>query len=109
MYRVLKSKGSTSNVTVENTDTRASVTIGRLNAGIIHELNRAGFKEDDNLPPNRDEWNFEIKEETAKALASMAFKMSKPIRDQRKPETKKQANKHIDAMDVMLGLASYSK
>lgn len=109
MYRVLKPRGNASNVTVENTDTRASVTIGRINPKIIDILQKQGHAVGTDAMPLSEDWSLAVNEDTAKELASMAFKMTKPIRDQRKPETKKQANKQIDAMDVMLGLANYSK
>ena len=104
MYRVLKARGHGANVVVENTDTRANVIVGKITMDIIHTMKESGI-----TPPEpQEEWNVEVNKDTAVALSKMAMKMKKPIRDQRKPETKKEANKHIDAMDVMLGLANYN-
>lgn len=111
MYRLLKSKGNNMNVTLENTDTKASVIIGRLTYETLKTLEDAGFsfKTEDGGLNVRDEWDLEITDETAKTLADKAMRMKKPIRDQKKkPETPKTDNKKVDAMDVLLGLASYN-
>lgn len=108
-YRVLKEPGSGANVVVENTNTRANIIIGRLDTRIINILTDAGFEVNTDKLKLSDAWSLAINEDTAKQLVHLTMRMTKPIRDQRKPETKKQANKQIDAMDVMLGLASYCK
>lgn len=106
MYRVLKDKGNNSNVILENVETRASIIIGRLSMEIVAILAEDGKSlRDEDL---KDIWQLEISNEAGKKLAGMALKMNKPIRDQRKAETKKAKNKTIDAMDVLLGLASYN-
>lgn len=104
MYRVLKSKGYNANVVVENTDTRANIIIGKPTMDIIHIIKEGGA-----TPPEpQEEWHIEVNKDTAVTLSKLAMKMTKPIRDQRKPEIKKELNKHVDAMDVMLGLANYN-
>ena len=105
MYKVLKSKGYNSNVMVENTESKSVVNIGRVSIKIMHILEGAGI---DITGKQSEEWSYEVNKDVATALAKLSLPMNKPIRDQRKPETKKQANKQIDAMDVMLGLANYS-
>ena len=105
MYKVIKSKGLSANVIVENTSSKSTVNIGRISIKIMHILEGAGI---DISGKQSDEWDYEVNKEVATALAKLSLPMNKPIRDQRKPETKKQANKQIDAMDVMLGLANYS-
>ena len=105
MYRVLKSTGYNANVVIENTDTKANVIIGKATMEVINTIKEAGYS----IPAPQESWDTEVNKECAIALTSMTMKMKKPIRDQRNPETKKQANKQIDAMDVMLGLANYSK
>ena len=105
MYKVLKSKGLNSNVMVENTESKSVVNIGRISIKIMHILEDAGI---DITGKQSEEWSYEVNKEVATTLAKLSLPMNKPIRDQRKPETKKQANKQIDAMDVMLGLANYS-
>ena len=111
MYKLLKDKGNNSNVTLENTETKASVIIGRLTYEILKILEDAGFSFDTETGgiSLRDAWSYDIKDETAKLLFDKAMRMKKPIRDQKKkPETPKTDNKKIDAMDVLLGLASYN-
>ena len=104
MYKVLKARGFSATVTVENTEKKTNITIGKVTMDMVNLIKEAGYK----LASPQEEWDVEVNKDTAEALSKMAMKMRKPIRDQRKPETKKQANKQIDAMDVMLGLANYS-
>lgn len=110
MYRVLKEKGNNSNVMLENMETKASIIIGKITMDLLRILDEAGHKIGDDGVALRDEWSFEVNEETGKEIASKAMTMSKPIRDQRKykVEEPKKDNKHIDAMDVLLGLANYN-
>lgn len=110
MYRVLKEKGNNSNVMLENMETKASIIIGKITMDLLRILDEAGHKIGDDGVALRDEWCFEVNEETGKEIASKAMTMSKPIRDQRKykVEEPKKDNKHIDAMDVLLGLANYN-
>lgn len=109
MYRVLKEKGNNSNVVLENVETKASIIVGKITISLLDILNKAGHKIGDDGVALRDEWSFEVNEETGKEIASKAMTMSKPIRDQRKvKEEPKKSNKEIDAMDVLLGLANYN-
>ena len=109
MYRVLKEKGNNSNVILENVETKASIIVGKITISLLDILNKAGHKIGDDGVALRDEWSFEVNEETGKEIASKAMTMSKPIRDQRKKtEAPKKDNKTIDAMDVLLGLANYN-
>ena len=113
MYRLLKEKGNNLNVMLENTETKAQLNLGRLTIDILTLLEtKEGLTFGDGGKIQlKDEWNFNISEETAKELSEKAMRMSKPVRDQSKKATeekKKEANKQIDAMDVLLGLASYN-
>jgi hypothetical protein len=110
MYRVLKEKGNNSNVMLENMETKASIIVGRITISLLDILNKAGHKIGDDGVSLRDEWNFEVNEETGKEIASKAMTMTKPVRDQRKykVEELKKPNNQIDAMDVLLGLANYN-
>jgi hypothetical protein len=105
MYKLFKPTGYDANVSIENTDTLASIIIGKINSDVIKILTDAGHT---HFPGTSEEWNFEISQDTAKALSLRALNMKKPIRDQRKVVTTKKDNKEIDAMDVLLGLASYN-
>ena len=108
MYKVLKEKGNNQNVTLQNTDTKASIIIGRISIEILNLLERAGHKIDGETLTMKDQWELEVNDEIGKELASKAMTMTKPIRDQRKTEDKpKKDNSKVDAMDVLLGLANY--
>lgn len=110
MYRLLKDKGNNSNLTLENADTKASIIIGRLTMeilSILEEKEDIHFGDLDEEVKLKDKWELHISDETGKMLASKAMSMHKPVRDQRKVQIKKD-NKKIDAMDVLLGLASYN-
>ena len=114
MYKLLKEKGNNSNVILENTETKAQLNLGRLTIDMLSLLEREEdltFGEKSGVIQFKDEWDIPIKDETAKELSAKAMRMSKPIRDQRKhkEEEIKKSNKEIDAMDVLLGLASYNQ
>lgn len=111
MYKLVKEKGNNLNVMLENTETKAQLNLGRLTMDILTLLEREEgmtFGAGGTIQL-KDGWYFTIKDETAKELSKKAMRMSKPIRDQRKhKEEPKKSNKEIDAMDVLLGLASYN-
>ena len=112
MYKLLKEKGNNLSVMLENTETKAQLNLGKLTIDILRLLET---KEDMTFGEGgefqlKNGWNFTIKDETAKELSEKAMRMSKPIRDQRKhKEEPKKNNKEIDAIDVLLGLASYNQ
>ena len=112
MYRLLKEKGNNLNVMLENTETKAQLNLGRLTIDILTLLEtKEGMTfGEGGTTQLKDEWNFSISEETAKELSEKAMRMSKPIRNQRKvkDDKPKKSNKQIDALDVLLGLASYN-
>ena len=112
MYKILKDKGNNMNIVLENTETKASIVIGRLTMDIISILeSKEGVHVGDSEGEIqlKDKWDITIKDETAKELSTKAMRMSKPIRDQRKvKEEPKKSNKEIDALDVLLGLANYN-
>lgn len=114
MYRLLKEKGHNICVVLENTETKAQLNLGRLTIDMLSLLEIAEdltFGEKSGAIQFKDEWDIPIKDETAKELSAKAMRMSKPIRDQRKhkEEEIKKSNKEIDALDVLLGLASYNQ
>lgn len=111
MYKILKEKGNNVSITLENTETKASIIIGRLSMDILSLLEKEGvhFGDSEGEIQLKDKWDITIKDETAKELSAKAMRMSKPIRDQRKvKEEPKKSNKEIDAIDVLLGLANYN-
>lgn len=106
MYKVIKPVSCEANVSVENTETLASVVIGRLNLKIMEVLRGAGFTEDE--INTHLEWNLEIDKDTAMELTAMALSMKKPVRDQRKKPTEdKPTGKvgvEVDAFDLIYGI-----
>ena len=109
MYKVLKEKGNNSNITLENQETKASIVLGRISMPILDILKEAGYAFDGVTASVKDEWNYDVTEEVGKELAKQAMKMNRPVRDQsKKAKEPKKDNKHIDAMDVLLGLANYN-
>ena len=111
MYKVIKESGNNANITLKNTETNAEVIIGRLSVEIMNKLELAGytFGDADGEIKLKDKWELEVSEEIGKDLGRLAMKMTRPVRDQRKKvTTPKKSNKEIDAMDVLLGLASYN-
>lgn len=113
MYKILKEKGNNVSITLENTETKASIIIGRLSMDILSLLEKEEgirFGDSDGEIKLKDKWELTIKDETAKELSAKAMRMSKPVRDQSKKSEQvlKKDNKSIDAMDVLLGLASYN-
>ena len=115
MYKLLKEKGNNMNIVLENTETKASIVVGRPTIDILSILVskdgvRFGDSDDEIKLKLKDTWDMVIKDETAKEIAAKAMRMSKPVRVQTnaKEELKKKHNKEIDAMDVLLGLADYN-
>lgn len=113
MYRLLKDKGNNSNLVLENMDTRTNLIIGKLTMNILsllEEKEGIRFGDLDEEIELKNSWDIHISEETGKEIASKAMTMHRPVRDQRKhkEEQPKKSNKEIDAMDVLLGLASYN-
>ena len=112
MYKVLKEKGNNMNIVLENTETKAQLNLGRLTIDILTLLeSKEGVHIGDSEGEIqlKDKWDLVVGDETAKELSAKAFRMSKPIRDQRKvKEEPKKSNKEIDAIDVLLGLANYN-
>lgn len=106
MYIVSKEAGNNANITLINQDTKASVIIGRMTMEILSILEEAGHSFDKG--DLKLKWEFEVSDEVGKKLASKAFVMEKPVRDQSKKSEQKISNKTIDAMDVLLGLANYN-
>ena len=113
MYKILKEKGNNMNLVLENTETKASIVVGRLTMDILSILeSKEGVRigDSDDEIKLKDKWDITIGDETAKEISAKAMRMSKPVRIQTKAkeELKKKHNKEIDAMDVLLGLANYN-
>lgn len=108
MYKLKKDTGITANVMIVNTDTKASIMIGKFNAGMKFKLEKLGIE----LPEWSEAWDIAIDDSTAKTLVADAVKITRPTRkvnSDADDAKQKINNKQIDAMDVLLGLAQYSR
>lgn len=110
MYRILKDKGFGQTITLENTDTNAQINLGKLSTIMLAILEdseglRFGVKEDGLILVN-DEWNINIKDETAKKLTERILNSSIKIKT-KKIKIKKLEQNKIDAWDVLFGKAKY--
>jgi hypothetical protein len=116
-YEVIKERGNNGQVTIINTDTKASINIGRLTLEIINTLREQegiSFEEDtkDTLHLElKDAWKIEVKDEVGKKLASFASKIHSPKKTKTSSGNTEQSSPKIkiDALDVLLGRASYNK
>lgn len=109
MYRVIKGEGYSANVSVENTDTLATVMIGRADISITSILEKQGYKfgamHDDGIISYDEEWHLAVNKEIAEELVHLALNIKKPFRDQRKkPEEEKKVGVEIDAFDLIYGI-----
>lgn len=111
MYRLTKPRGYMSVVTITNEDTHASIDIGTPSVPMIDTLDAAGILSLDEAEKRiANAWDFNIEKDIADKLFPLAMRMTKPKRSQVKPAAKEKVNNdEIDAMDVLLGLAHYSK
>lgn len=110
MYKILKEKGNNSNITLMNVGTGTTIIIGKLSMEILSILESDGHLFNEDKPGAlklKDAWDLEVSEENAVKLAGKAMKMTKPVRQKTTEEVKKNTKK-VDAMDVLLGLATYN-
>lgn len=112
-YWVIKEPGSNTTISILKENTGSSIIIGKLTIEMLEILEKEGYVFNKDLADTKgislkDAWRLNISEETAKVLMLKTFNIKKPIRDQsKKSEQTAVNNKTIDAMDVLLGLASY--
>lgn len=82
MYKILKEKGNNQNIMIENTDTGSSIIIGKLNMSIMKELEKE-LRFDETRADAiklKDKWDFDISDDLAKGIMSVASPIRKPIR-----------------------------
>lgn len=110
MYRLMKENGNNSNILIENEDTHAQINLGRLSMDILSILEveeDISFGED-GLVTLTEKWDLMIKPSTVEILSKKAMRMSPPkMKKQTEEQKRKELNKSVDAMDVLLGLANY--
>lgn len=122
MFQLLKDRGNNINLTLYDTTTCTYFNIGRLNMSILTILEEEGFKFNSEGIEGLslvDTWELNISEETAKrlkktTLPNLKLKPGETIGDmvdreyeEKLKKEKRDANLKIDAMDVILGIASY--
>lgn len=118
MYVLTKPKNRYSSVTLINDTTNQTYTLGQIRIpwlDFISEQEGIKFNTDtDDSISMYDEWHITISPETAAGLMKLASPIHKriKIKDDASPkqtlkDIKKQANKKVDAMDVLLGLNNY--
>ena len=122
MFQLLKDRGNNINLTLYDTITCTYFNIGRLNTSILTILEEEGFKFNNEGIDGLslvDAWELNISEETAKrlkktTLPNLKLKGNETIGDmvdreyeEKLKKEKRDANLKIDAMDVILGIASY--
>lgn len=112
MYKVIKGAGYSANVSVENTDTLATVMIGRADIAITSILEKQGYRfsaakidTDAGVISYDEEWHLAVNKEIAEELVHLAMNIKKPFRDQRKkPEEEKKVGVEVDAFDLIYGI-----
>lgn len=114
MYRVLKEKGNNQVVTLENTETKASIILGKLGMSVMSTLEKEIDFEDRGLKFT-DKWDLEISPELGKELAKCASPIKKPIRtktagsikSEQAPRVQKKKTKSgrevVDVFDLIFG------
>lgn len=112
MYRVLKEKGNNQVVTLENTETKASIILGKLGMSVMSTLEKEIDFEDRGLKFT-DKWDLEISPELGKELAKCASPIKKPIRtktsgsikSEQAPKKKKtkSGREVVDVFDLIFG------
>lgn len=108
MYKVIKDKGVASNVFLKNTSTNAEVNLGRISVNITDILEDEGIKFGKDEYSLKDAWDIEIHEEAKEQLEKLAWKVSKPVRNQSKKssseqKTKPRSKQPIDVFDLIFG------
>lgn len=124
MYKLSKPNGYGGIVTVENTERNTRISLGSAtDFELINLLKEELGVETTATDPDHGldlfkEWNIEIDKDVAKNLCNYTFRIRRPklsktkakiaqvATEQPKPEAV-QPKKQIDALDVLLGLASY--
>lgn len=118
MYILTKPKNRYSSVTLINDLTNQTYTLGQIRIPWLDFISeQEGIKFDYQDPEGlavSDEWHIEISPETAAGLMKLASPIHKRVKvksdanpKQALENIKKQANKKVDAMDVLLGLNNY--
>ena len=89
MYKILKDKGSNTNITLKNTETKAEVNLGRLSTDIIKLLESDGYSFETSggtALRYTEEWELAISDSVGKDLGKLAMPIKRPVRVQKKKE-----------------------
>jgi hypothetical protein len=109
MYKLVKAAGNNSTVILRREEDMYDLEVGLVSVELLNILEEAGysFRADDGGMTIKSEWNLEITStETKDKISRLALPIKKPLRVH-KPNEQKKEEKVIDAMDVLLGLASF--
>lgn len=111
MYKLVKAAGNNSTVILRRVEDMFDLEVGRVSIELLNILEEAGhsFKTEDGGMTIKSAWDIEITStETKDKISRLALPIKKPLRTYKPNEQKKPKEEVIDAMDVLLGLASYS-
>lgn len=112
MYHLIKGGSRADNLYLENSETESYLGLGPLsmiildilhkqeNIRVVNNTSTVDLDEDAIKVSIYDNWDITIKDETANLLMKTAAKI-------KMPKPRKTKVKEIDAMDVLLGRASY--
>ena len=101
MYKVRKEKGRLETVSIENTETSASINLGNISMKMLDILKEAGYSTEEETLMLGDKWDIEISNETKDKLAHLALQMKRPNRSKQAVTTKKQP---VDVLDLIFGI-----
>lgn len=117
MYKVLKEKGNNQIITLENTESKVSIILGKLTTDIMKILEKEiKFEGTAEIGVRlKDKWDLEISHELAKELSVITIPIRKPMR--KKPGTnsdsqsEQKTTKHntksdkkvVDVFDLIFG------
>lgn len=109
MYRISKDKGYNQNITLINTETKASVALGTLTMSIMRILEKeVEFDETkEHAIKLTDKWDFAISYESAKDLATIASPIKKPVRVKKEPDST--ISEQVEQQPIEIQLAPHTK
>lgn len=89
MYRIYKPNGVRPSISVTNTATGSSISIGVVNNKITEILTEHGYT----FPAWTDEWSIEVDQKTAQDLIVLTtMKIKKPVRSKTQVNKKEEKN-----------------
>lgn len=104
MFKLIKDKGVTTNLTIINTDTNTSTNLGTIKMPILNILHAGGY----DTPSMTDEWDLSITYDIASELIKTTMPIKKPTRDQSKTKSEQPADiktkkQPVDVFNLIFG------